>query len=86
VDKCWVKFRKYASAGQPVSLSDWASYFTFDVVGALAVGAELDFVEKRGRCDNIIFPLHHGRVFLIAAIKPCEGTVNQPLFKDSTDG
>jgi hypothetical protein len=50
VDKCRMEFRKYASAGHAINLSNWASYFTFDVLGTLAMGGELGFHGERGRC------------------------------------
>ena len=59
-DKLWAKFRKYAGEAQPVDLSEWVTYFTFDVVGTLAMGGELGFIAKGADVDNIISSLHSG--------------------------
>ena len=59
-DKGWAKFRKYAGTGQHIDLSQWVSYFTFDVVGQLAMGGELGFLEKEEDVDSIISSIHSG--------------------------
>jgi hypothetical protein len=59
-DKSWTKFRKYTAAGQSIDLSKWVSYFTFDVVGQLAMRGELRFVENESDVSNIIISLHSG--------------------------
>ena len=37
-DMNWRKFRELVARGKPVTLNTWANYFTFDVVGQLALG------------------------------------------------
>jgi hypothetical protein len=55
-----MKFRKSAVANQPIDLSEWLNYFTFDVVGQLAMGGELGFVEKEADVSSIISSIHNG--------------------------
>ncbi len=60
MDKLWSKFRKFAAAGQPIDMGDWVNYFAFDVVGELAMGGELGFLEQGKDVDGIIDGIHGG--------------------------
>jgi hypothetical protein len=58
--KTWAKFRAFADAGKVIDLGEWVPYFTFDVVGQLALGGEIGFVERGEDVDNIISSIHIG--------------------------
>ena len=60
MDKLWSKFRKFAIAGQAIDMSKWVHYFTFDVVGELAMGGELGFLAEGKDVDGIMNRIHGG--------------------------
>lgn len=59
-DECWEKFRDFADVNRPVPMHAWANYFAFDVVGSLAMGGKLGFVEQGRDVDGIIRSIHDG--------------------------
>lgn len=61
----WRKLRQLASQGQPINLSTWVGYFTFEVVSALGLGGMQGFLEKGEDIDGIMESLHDG-FFLMA--------------------
>jgi cytochrome P450 len=46
----WDRFDEFAKLGQPINLSMWASYFTYDVVGVLCLSEPMGFL--RDGCDK----------------------------------
>ena len=59
-DKCMSKFREYAKSGASVNMSEWASYFTFDVISQLGMGGALGFLNKGGDVSEVITSVHAG--------------------------
>lgn len=53
------KLREVARRG-PVRIDQWASYFTFDVVGQMAMGGMIGFLDKEGDVDGVISSIHDG--------------------------
>jgi cytochrome P450 len=56
----WTKFRSLVAKGQPIELDKWVSYFTFDVVGTLALGGPLGMIQQGKDVDGIIGSIHDG--------------------------
>lgn len=56
----WAKFRELVARGQPIELDKWVSYFTFDVVGTLALGGPLGMLQQEKDVDGIIGSIHDG--------------------------
>ena len=61
-DKTWSKFEEFASSKKPIDLACWVPFFAFDVVGQLALGGEIGFIEKGEDVDCIISSIHTGYV------------------------
>ena len=59
-EKCWSKFREHANSGEPIDISQWASYFSFDVISQLGMGGALGFLDKGGDVDEVITSVHGG--------------------------
>ena len=59
-EKCWSKLREHAKSGEAVEISQWASYFTFDVISELGMGGALGFLDKGGDVDEVIDSVHGG--------------------------
>ncbi|KAH6980715.1 cytochrome P450 [Ilyonectria sp. MPI-CAGE-AT-0026] len=59
-DAVWTKLDKYAQEGRPVNMSNWANYFAFDVVGKLALGSPIGFIEQEKDVMSIIRSIHAG--------------------------
>lgn len=59
-DAVWKKLDKYAQEGKPVNMSNWANYFAFDVVGKLALGSPIGFIEQEQDVMSIIRSIHAG--------------------------
>ncbi|SPO03692.1 related to pisatin demethylase / cytochrome P450 monooxygenase [Cephalotrichum gorgonifer] len=65
LDSLWDRFDEFAESGQPLNLSTWASYFTYDVVGTLCLSEPMGFV--REGCDPVGFIENiHGAFYWIA--------------------
>ena len=65
----WAKFRELVARGQPIELDKWVSYFTFDVVGTLALGGPLGMIQQEKDVDGIIGSIHDG-FWLMANMGP----------------
>ncbi|KIV98381.1 uncharacterized protein PV09_09786 [Verruconis gallopava] len=59
-DECWRKFSEFADTNQPVPMHQWGNYFAFDVVGTLAMGGKIGFIEQGRDVDGIIRSIHDG--------------------------
>jgi cytochrome P450 len=59
-DECWQKFGEFADQSNPVPMHEWGNYFAFDVVGQLAMGGKLGFLEQGKDVDGIIKSIHDG--------------------------
>lgn len=46
LDTLWERFDAFAENREPINLSHWASYFTYDVVGTLCLGESMGFVQE----------------------------------------
>ncbi|KAK7452906.1 hypothetical protein Landi51_03901 [Colletotrichum acutatum] len=42
----WQRMGEFADRNAPVRMDEWANYFAFDVVGSLALGGPIGFIEK----------------------------------------
>lgn len=58
-DALWRRFADFARTGQPVALHDWAPFFAFDVVGKIALGAPMGFIENGADTEGIIASIHN---------------------------
>ncbi|KAJ9245288.1 hypothetical protein DTO169E5_1155 [Paecilomyces variotii] len=56
----WGRFREFSKSSEPVPLHSWANYFAFDVVGQLALGGKIGFVEHGEDIGGIIKSIHDG--------------------------
>ncbi|GAD99962.1 hypothetical protein NECHADRAFT_55911 [Paecilomyces variotii No. 5] len=56
----WGRFREFSKSSEPVPLHSWANYFAFDVVGQLALGGRIGFVEHGEDIGGIIKSIHDG--------------------------
>ncbi|SPO07790.1 related to pisatin demethylase / cytochrome P450 monooxygenase [Cephalotrichum gorgonifer] len=56
----WRKMGEFADEGTPVPMHDWANFFAFDVVGTLAMGGPIGFIERGIDVDGIIRSIHDG--------------------------
>jgi cytochrome P450 len=65
LDTIWQRFDGFAKLDQPINLSTWASYFTYDVVGNLCLSEPLGFIrdgsDKKGFISGI-----HGAFYWIS--------------------
>ena len=50
----------FADSKEVVHIDDWVQYFTFDVVGQLAMGGILGFLDRGEDVDGIIGSIHDG--------------------------
>ncbi|KAI0528457.1 cytochrome P450 [Xylaria digitata] len=50
----------FADRGEVVRIDQWANYFTFDIVGHLAMGGTIGFLEQGRDVDGIIRSIHDG--------------------------
>ncbi|KKY13772.1 putative cytochrome p450 [Diplodia seriata] len=66
-DTLWPRFRDFArsSSSNTIALHDWAPFFAFDVVGKVALGDTLGFVEAGTDHTGIIGAIHN--YFFIAS-------------------
>lgn len=56
----WRKMGEFADKGERVPMHDWANFFAFDVVGTLALGGPIGFIERGVDVDGIIRSIHDG--------------------------
>lgn len=63
-DALWHRLRTLARNAEPVPLHLWAQYFAFDVVGQLALGGRIGFVEQGRDVDGVIASIHAGFYFM----------------------
>lgn len=54
------KLKGFADRGEVIRIDEWANYFTFDVVGQLAMGGMIGFLEEGRDVDGIIHSIHDG--------------------------
>jgi hypothetical protein len=59
-DKTCSKFYDVARPNQAIDIGEWVPYFTFDIVGRLALGGDIGFVDRGEDVDNIISAIHMG--------------------------
>lgn len=59
-DVLWSRFGDFARRNETVDLCHWANYFAFDVVGKLALGGPIGFVEAGADPNGIIAAVHNG--------------------------
>ncbi|GME30288.1 hypothetical protein PV09_09786 [Neofusicoccum parvum] len=80
-DALWDRLRTLAEKEQPVALHLWAKYFAFDVVGQLALGGRIGFVQQGCDVDGIIASINDG-FYLMANMGNVLGQmswINNPL-------
>ncbi|EOD43388.1 putative cytochrome p450 protein [Neofusicoccum parvum UCRNP2] len=80
-DALWDRLRTLAGKEQPVALHLWAKYFAFDVVGQLALGGRIGFVQQGCDVDGIIASINDG-FYLMANMGNVLGQmswINNPL-------
>ncbi|KAL2848899.1 cytochrome P450 [Aspergillus pseudoustus] len=65
LDMLWTRLDESAKLGQPVDLSIWASYFTYDVVGTLCLSEPMGLIYK-GKDERDFFSCIHGAFYWIA--------------------
>lgn len=58
--KLWGRMIDFADHDMPVPLHDWVNFLTFDVVGSLAFGGPVGFVDQGRDVDGIIKSIHDG--------------------------
>ncbi|CAI7613738.1 unnamed protein product [Penicillium pancosmium] len=56
----WGRFREFSRSAESVPLHLWGNYFAFDVVGQLALGGKIGFVERGEDVSGIIKSIHDG--------------------------
>lgn len=56
----WGRFREFSKSSDPLPLHLWGNYFAFDVVGQLALGGKIGFVEHGQDISGIIKSIHDG--------------------------
>ncbi|KAM5353477.1 hypothetical protein ACJ41O_000127 [Fusarium nematophilum] len=56
----WEQLDSFALSGKALDMHDWASYFAFDVVGKIALGSPIGFVEKGYDVMGVIRSIHAG--------------------------
>ncbi|KAL4874501.1 cytochrome P450 [Aspergillus karnatakaensis] len=54
----WQRFDEFAKRGEPINLSLWASYLTYDVVGTLCLSDPMGFIESGYDKDGFIGCIH----------------------------
>lgn len=54
------KLRDLATKGEPIRIDEYVNYFTFDVVGQLAMGGPIGFLEQGRDVDGNIQSIHDG--------------------------
>lgn len=57
-DVFWSRLGDFARTGETIDFSPWASYFAFDVVGEVALGGPIGFVEAGTDLEQIISSIH----------------------------
>ncbi|KAH7048299.1 cytochrome P450, partial [Macrophomina phaseolina] len=57
-DTMWSRFGDFGRSGEAIDLDKWASFFAFDVVGELALGGPMGFVESGADPEGIIAAIH----------------------------
>jgi cytochrome P450 len=54
------RLQGFADSGEVIRMDQWANYFTFDVVGQLAMGGMIGFLEEGRDVAGIIGSIHDG--------------------------
>jgi cytochrome P450 len=65
LNNIWQKFDEFAKLGQPINLSLWASYFTYDVVGTLCLSEPMGFI-RDGHDERGFISCIHGAFYWIS--------------------
>ncbi|VUC37794.1 unnamed protein product [Clonostachys rosea] len=80
-DLLWSKLDQFAQQGKSVNLHHWSSYFAFDVVGKIGIGAPIGFLENGGDIKDIIKSIHNGFYHLsnLGYIPGQQAWVNNPV-------
>lgn len=65
MDSLWKRFDEFADTREPVNLSKWASYFTYDVVGTLCFSEPLGFVKQGHDVDDFISIVHDAVYWIV---------------------
>jgi cytochrome P450 len=63
----WEKLDEAANHKRHIDMHEWASYFAFDVVGKLTLGAPIGFIDQAKDVSNIIKSIH-GSFWLMATL------------------
>lgn len=58
LDSLWQRFDEFAKRGEPINLSVWASYFTYDVVGTLCLSESMGFIRDGADKRDFIYCVH----------------------------
>lgn len=58
LDSLWERFDEFAKTKQPINLTKWSSYLTYDVVGTLCISEPLGFIRDRGDKIGFISGVH----------------------------
>ncbi|KAI0906926.1 cytochrome P450 [Ustulina deusta] len=58
MNSLWERFDEFEKKQEPVNLSRWASYFTYDVVGTLCFSQPMGFIHAGGDHTNFIEGIH----------------------------
>lgn len=58
LNNTWERFDEFAKLGQPINLSMWASYFTYDVVGTLCLSEPFGFLRDGYDKNGFISGIH----------------------------
>ncbi|PSN64182.1 cytochrome P450 [Corynespora cassiicola Philippines] len=56
----WTKLDQFAQTGRHINLHTWATYFAFDVVGKVALGQPIGFIEESRDVMGLISSIHTG--------------------------
>lgn len=59
LNSLWERFDEFARMKQPINLTKWSSYFTYDVVGTLCISEPLGFIRDRGDKIGFISGVHN---------------------------
>ncbi|KAF2019974.1 cytochrome P450 [Aaosphaeria arxii CBS 175.79] len=60
LDANWSRFECFARSGEVIALDKWANYLTFDIVGQLAMGGTIGFIQQGLDVNGIIRSIHDG--------------------------
>ena len=58
INSLWKKFDEFEQKQEPINLSDWVSYFTYDVVATLCYNKPLGFIQEGSDSEKFIEKIH----------------------------